>query len=593
MIVQRSLDVSKNLYDVVIVGAGMCAAILAMELDKAGKKVLILEAGTGQALTWDGYQSNLLTFYMAEAKTPDSPYPFNPDAPRPDVLDATQITPGNPDTKGYFVQVGPQPFRSTYPRTGGGTMLHWMGTCLRMLPDDFKLKTLFHRGRDWPFTYEEMMPYYARAEREIGVSANVEEQAYLGVHFEPGYVFPMHRVPPSYLDRALSKGLSGMTIEFDRESYPVEVVSTPEGRNSMPNPAYDGGKGYEPVGAVGAPDIGQRCEGSTNCVPICPIQAKYNPLKTLSRTKDNVVLVTQAVASKIITDRASGRVTGIEYKAYKDPNSPHYETHMARGTLYVLAAHSIENAKLMLASGLRGTSDQVGRNLMDHPVMLTWGLMPQRVFCFRGPLSTSGIESMRTGSFRGRRAAFRIEIGNEGWNWAAMAPYADVNTLVDQKNVFGVELRRRLNADVPRQFRFGFLFEQLPDENNRVTIDPKYKDPLGNYRPVIEYHVSDYIREAMVDARQVSSLIFRRLGVEDFTNYSTSDPGYVSYRGQGYVYQGAGHLCGTHQMGTQKSDSAVDPRQRFWDSPNLYLTGCGNFPRVWTTPGATSYLMQP
>src|SRR6185437_3847291 len=222
-------------------------------------------------------------------------------------------------------------------------------------------------------------------------------------------------------------------------------------------------------------------------------------------------------------------------------------------------------------------------NLMDHPVMLTWGLLPHKIWCFRGPLSTSGIETMRTGSFRSRQAAFRVEIGNEGWNWAAFAPYADVNDLIDNKNAFGAELHQRLNASVPRQFRFGFLFEQLPEANNRVTIDPRYQDQLGNPRPVIQYQISDYIREAMVDARRVSRLIFQRLGVEDYTAYSTSDPGYVEYEGQGYAYQGAGHLCGTHVMGSSESDSVVDPNQRFWGSPNLYLTGCGNFPTVATS----------
>ena len=65
----------------------------------------------------------------------------------------------------------------------------------------------------------------------------------------------------------------------------VEVVQTPQGRNGMPNPNYvnnhTGETGFLPVGAVGAPELGQRCEGNSNCVPICPVQAKYNALKSL------------------------------------------------------------------------------------------------------------------------------------------------------------------------------------------------------------------------------------------------------------------------------------------------------------------------
>src|SRR5262249_527207 len=146
------------------------------------------------------------------------------------------------------------------------------------------------------------------------------------------------------------------------------------------------------------------------------------------------------------------------------------------------------------------------------------------------------------------------------------------------KNLFGAALRRRLSEKLPRQFRLGFLFEQLPEANNRVTIDPRYKDQIGNYRPVLQYHISDYIRESMATARQPSEMMFQRLAVEAFTPYSPDDPAYLTYKGQGYAFQGAGHLCGTHLMGFTKADSVVDRRQRSWDFPNLYMSGCGNFP---------------
>ncbi len=60
----------------------------------------------------------------------------------------------------------------------------------------------------------------------------------------------------------------------------------------------------------------------------------------------------------------------------------------------------------------------VGRNLMDHPQYLTWGLLPQTaVFPYRGPLVTSAIGDLCDGPFRSQRAAFRISLGNEGWSF--------------------------------------------------------------------------------------------------------------------------------------------------------------------------------
>lgn len=575
---------SEEKYDVVIVGAGISGAIVAKKLSNAGKKVLILEAGKDTGFTQAGYQEFMNQFFTAVSKIPNAPYPPNPDAPSPTVLEIEQIHGLTPDTTGYFVQNGPLPFGSTYTRAEGGTTLHWLGTCLRMLPDDFKLNSLFGQGRDWPITYEDLQPYYRQAELEIGVSADVEEQEYLGITFKEGYVYPMSKIPQSYLDKTLTEGLNGMEVKFDDRKYPVTVVSTPQGRNSMPNPKYDNGKGFTPVGAVGDPDMGQRCEGNSNCTPICPVQAKYNANKTLAAVnKDNVEILTQAVASEIEIDPDSGRVKSITYKVYKDANSPEYTTHKAKGTIYVLAAHAVENAKLLLASNVANSSGLVGRNLMDHPTMLTWGLMPKKIGSFRGPGSTSGIPSLRDGEFRKHRAAFRIEIGNWGWSWPANSPYDPLVALVDQSNLFGAQLRKAVKNTFQRQFRFGFLVEQLPEPANRVTIDPSYKDQLGNYRPIINYNVSDYTRAGMAAAKQVSDLIFARLGVEDFTAYKTTDPGYLTYQKKGYVYNGAGHLVGTHVMGTSKQNSVVNRNQRTWDHENLYLVGCGNFPTIATS----------
>lgn len=601
MAVKVSYDVSDTHYDVVIVGAGIAGAIAAKELSSQGKRVLILEAGIPKGLTFSGFLEFLDHFYAAEAKTPESPYPYNPNAPQPDVTDVVKLDEGKSrragynqvliddelkvDTKGYFVQKGPKPFESTYTRSTGGSTLHWLGTCLRMLPEDFKMKSNFDKGLDWPLSYDDLMPYYAKAEEEIGVSAEVEEQQYLGIRFEDGYVFPMHKIPQSYLDQKFEEGLAGKTVTLAGKEYPLVVSSTPQGRNGEPNTRFNDGKGYNPVGAVGNPDLGQRCAGNTNCVPICPIQAKYSALKTLDKIvhQDNVDLVTQAVASKILVDEATGKVTGIEYKAYREPNSPEYTLHVAKGSAFLLAAHAIENAKLLLASKVANSSGLVGRHLMDHPVLLAWGLMPEEVGSFRGPLSTSGIENLRGGEFRNEFGAFRIEIGNEGWNWSEGDPYSIVGKLVDDEKLFGHELQERIRQTVPRQFRIGFLVEQMPDPKNRVTIDDQYLDALGNHRPIIQYDLTDYERDGLAHGRDVSKQIFTHLGVEDYTKYHETDPGYVVYKGHGYSYQGAGHLAGTHVMGANKQESVVDDRQRSWDHSNLYMTGCGNFPTMGTS----------
>jgi choline dehydrogenase-like flavoprotein len=176
-----------------------------------------------------------------------------------------------------------------------------------------------------------------------------------------------------------------MTVELGDGPYELLVRNTPAGRNSTPRGAY------QPVGAVdrgrrlGPPkagqalarDLGERCQGNTSCVPICPVQAKYNALKTLSKAAatGRLTVTPQAVAARVLVD--GPRVTGIEYLHYDAPDRPKHTRRVARGRSYVLACHAVENAKLMLMSGLQSPNDLVGANLQDHPTLLTWGLAPE------------------------------------------------------------------------------------------------------------------------------------------------------------------------------------------------------------------------
>jgi hypothetical protein len=110
------------------------------------------------------------------------------------------------------------------------------------------------------------------AERELGVSGDVEDQLYGGLRFPDGYVLPMHRMPPSYLDQVIARDVDGMEVDLAGQVFSLKVRSTPQARNGVPNPNYDGGRGFRPSGAVSLDqaEMGGRCQGNTNCVPICP-----------------------------------------------------------------------------------------------------------------------------------------------------------------------------------------------------------------------------------------------------------------------------------------------------------------------------------
>jgi len=254
-----------------------------------------------------------------------------------------------------------------------------------------------------------------------------------------------------------------------------------------------------------------------------------------------------------------------------------------KGKVFVLACNAVENARLMLASELPSSSGLVGRNLMDHAYLLTWALMPEITGTMRGTPCTSGIEDLRGGAFRKTQAAFRASIHNDGWGWATESPYTELFRLVDDQNKFGRALQRGLVDRISRQLLLDFMVEVPADPGNRITVDPRYRDQLGNMKPVLSYQLADYVLEGVAFARRLSRRIYQRMGAEDHSIYDPLQYGYVSHEGQGYIIRGGNHWAGTHVMGTSAKTSVVDFRQRAWDHPNLYLTGAGSMPTIGTS----------
>lgn len=512
--------------DVVIVGSGVAGALVADALTRAGVGVIMLEAGPPV----DRDQA-VEVFRAAPAKVPESPYPNVPWAPHP-----TSLEIGVPGT-GYFIQDGPDAFGSTYERIVGGTTWHWLGSTPRLLPRDFEMRTRFGVGADWPITYGDLEPWYVRAEHEMGVSGDSNED--LGSPRSAGY--PMEAIPTSFLDGVIGRAAAGIGLQ---------VRSTPQARNS------ESSFNDRP-----------RCEGNSNCIPICPIGAKYDALIHLERAQENGArLVANAVVFDVLV--SDGRATGVRFR------TPDRTDHTVLAKAVVLAAHGIETPKILLSSdngrGVANSSDQVGRNLMDHPIQLSWALSRDPVYPQRGPGSTAGIDSTRERPDAGARSAFRVEIGNDGWRF----PIGDPTFEFTSPGPFprlregGNELARRWNDHVQREIRFASSIEQLPDPGNRIVPDFDNLDDIGLPRPRISFAVGESVRAGMADAAVVHEKLFAEL---EATERNHSD-----------VAFGAGHIMGTTAMGDDPATSVVDAEGRSHDVPNLWVVGSSVFPTAGT-----------
>ncbi|NLF65403.1 MAG: GMC family oxidoreductase [Chloroflexi bacterium] len=496
--------------------------LVAWRLAAAGIDVLVLESGPRV-----NRAEAVQTFRNAVAKTPESPYPDVPHAPRPSVT----------ALEDYYVQVGPQLFKSNYERRVGGTTWHWLGTTLRHLPNDFRIRSLYDVGVDWPISYEELAPWYNQAEQAMGVAGDSGDD--LGSPRD--MPFPQPPLPMSYLDNYLKAAVKplGMSVRL-----------TPQARNSL---TYDG----RPP-----------CCGNATCVPICPIAAKYDASVQARKAEDLGARIIENAVAHFVEVNNEGMVTGVRFKR------PDGSEERATGRLFVVAANAIETPKLLLISrtdalpgGVANSSDAVGRYLMDHPIQLSWALANDPIFPHRSPLENAGIEDFRDGEFRRERSAIRLAVGEDGWSFPG-TPLTALATELIAEGYRSEALANEVNQRAARQFRFACLVEQMPLAENRVTPAWDQVDAIGIPRPQLDYRLDEFTERGLAEARRICDLIFDAVG--------------VSFRMHGEEFFGAGHLIGTYRMGDDPSSSVVDREQRSHDHPNLFLLGAGVFPASGT-----------
>lgn len=509
--------------DVVIVGSGIAGAMTGYSLARAGIKVLILEAGPRVDRA-----KALVQFRNSPVKGPNSPYPSNPMVPQPD-LD---------DIGAYYVQSGPVTFRGLQARVVGGTTWHWGGLALRYRPNDFRLKSKFGVGVDWPFSYDDLEPWYAEAESEIGVCGPPDYD--WGAPRSSAYPMPM--IAPTYLDGIIGAacGKIGLTM-----------APFPHGRNS--------------VGRDGRPP----CCGNASCVPICPIGAKYDASVHVAKAESAGARIEPLAIAHEIVVGADRKVTAIRFKR------PDGSVHEARGKYFVIAAHAIETAKLLLMSKLPGStrtvansSDQVGRNLMTQLDAGMIGLTREKIYPYRGPVETSGIRELRDGDFRGMHGASGTSPSNEGWV-RALGPFKLAERFAAQ-GLRGPALASAISEHMARELAIGPSVEVLPDPDNRITPAYDMLDPLGLPRPRIHFKWGRYEQEGMKVAMEYVLGLMNALGATDTRTVGPVTDSAV--------------MGGTCRMGSDAKTSVVDRNLRTHDHPNLFLVGAATFPSITASP---------
>ncbi|MBT9383575.1 GMC family oxidoreductase [Pseudooceanicola sp. CBS1P-1] len=496
--------------DVIVIGSGTVGSNAAYELAKQGKSVIILEAGV-RIPRW-----KLIESFRNSPRRQDynGPYPDQPWA-------------HTSSSHEYVENVGGFPMVANFLKLVGGSTWHWGGATWRFIPDDFKMKSTYGVGRDWPISYDDLEPWYVKAEWEIGVAGNMNEDqsgARPGQTWPPrSKDFPMPAQKNSYMLDTFKNAIAPMGYD---------VVAEP---SAMMSGSYRGRPG---------------CVGNNNCAPVCPIGANYSGVFHADLAVEaGCKLITDATVDKIIKG-ADGKIEAVHYKS-----SDGSEATLSAKT-FVLAAHGYESPKLLIMSDVGNKNDMVGRNLMPHLGLGVDFFSEDAVWPGRGPIQQGAIFTYRDGESRSRHSGMKHAVNN-------FVPNENITKRLLKKGVLGSQLDDRIRHDSARYMSLYTMFETLPDPANRVQPGDK-TDALGNPNIRLTYNVDDYARGAIDPC------------IGDYQKFVQAMNGETLNMSRDLANHD--HIMGTTIMGASAEDSVVDKDCRSWEHENLFIVGTGNLP---------------
>jgi choline dehydrogenase-like flavoprotein len=361
------------------------------------------------------------------------------------------------------------------PSTVGGGTVHWDAKTPRFWDMDFSKLSMLGAidgadVRDWPFTYQEIAPFYDEIEELIGVAGDIEQlPEVILTHAPRAKQFPMPPGPPQYSSTVSAQGAALLGLH----PYPVPMAIN--SRSYQGRPA---------------------CNNCGFCSQYgCPIHARVGALAPLRRA----LLAGAEVRAETFVFRIehrNGRATGVSYVDAAG------KAHTERADIVVLAGSPIESIRIALLSKIPDPNQQIGRYLMFHWFSTGFAIfLRERMHAYRGRSTSHAVDDFADPDFPGARVAaaamglryFRggvLELGGTQHPISEAHIYrGTILPLVSPKKPFGRAFKQLMRASLLRDRFFGLemVGEDLAQATNTVDLDPSVKDFRGFPVPRVTY----------------------------------------------------------------------------------------------------------
>ena len=535
--------------DAIIIGSGPGGAAVAHALTQAGWSVILLEKGQNHLLSLQAPFAPLGHFSNDEIKFTQRHF-LGPDP----LLEPRTFRRSSED--GDHLLTGEV---NNLPSTLGGGGVHADGKLPRFREIDFQLRSELGPVEgadiaDWPLSYADLEPYYAEAEKLVGV-AGEETNPFAAWRSGP---FPM---PPG----ADMFGAQMSSAAAERAG--LHPYRAPTGVNSV---EYQG----RPA-----------CNNCGFCAFYgCPIEAKGDPVSMLraALATGRCQIIPLAYATEITTDPAKNRATGVRYLDLSVAPNTQGEAPVRelRAHHLVLAGGAFETPRLLLRNELGNSSGRVGRHLMFHFQTLVVGAFRERLWGASRGRSVTHLHDDHIDGDQASRAA--AQAAGLPWIRGGIVEHGSSTGPVNEALLQGAGAHHPLamrNSELrERLWVFTMQGEDLSQQTNRVDLDPTVRDAWGlaagrvTYQPhqhelVTSNHVAPILEGVLRDSGAVWTAASTSPPVGDHAATSPLGLAPATY-----------HIMGTAKMGFDPLNSVVDPTARLWDLPNVIIADSSVFP---------------